>query len=107
MHFQEMIEELAMRSIEITIMKVNEYIWYNLNTGMKSHLWIRSDNSGSKYYEARYNKSGCFNDLDELYQIAKECLCGRDYLHHAWQKILVEEGLISVQYNTTRSVSFN
>ena len=107
MSFQEMIEELVHRGIEVTLMKVNEHIWYNLNTGMKSHLWIRPGSFGVNFYEARYDESGTFTDLDELFQIAKNCMHGRDYLHHGWQKVLVEEGLITVQYHNTRIVSFN
>jgi hypothetical protein len=55
---------------------------------MKSHLHISKGENGCHKYRARYDLTGEFETFDELVAIASDRMCGRDYAHPAWEKLL-------------------
>lgn len=94
MTFDELIESLMNRGIEVTLTMKDDIIWYDLNTGMKSHLRIARHNTETFKYETRYSDGIEELSWKCLIYIARHCLHGREYMTRAWQLILQEEGLI-------------
>ena len=79
--------------------------WYDVNTGMKSGLSISWSN-GNCWYEARYDKKGIIEDINDLLYAVKDCRCGRDYANHSWLDWFVDEGLMHKTVNTSTTVSY-
>jgi hypothetical protein len=92
MTFQEIISRLLDEKIKITIFKEDGLIWYDLNTGMKSHLYIADD--GEFKYKGRYDKEGEFETFGELLRIVSGCRHGRDFANEDWMNLLVKEELL-------------
>lgn len=97
--FNYIIEKLLKQGIEITLFWEHDKFKYNLNTGMKSHLYIFEEN-GNYCYEGRYKKTGTFFDLYELYDIVSSCMCGRDFGNQRWIDLLVESGYLTKTIET-------
>lgn len=100
MTFDELINSLMSRGIEVTLTIKNGTIWYDLNTGMKSHLRIAKHDDETFKYEARYTEGTEELSWKCLVYLAQHCLCGREYMRSAWQLLLEEEGLIEIETRT-------
>lgn len=104
MTFDEMIDKLLDNGIEITLKKENGVVWYDLNTGMKSHLWIaKSPNPGGDetgITQGRYEHKGSFDTWYDLLWEVRGCMHGRDFMHSAWRDLLVKEGVLKVIAST-------
>ena len=92
MTFQEIISRLLDEKISITLFKEDNVVWYDLNTGMKSHLHIADD--GEFKYKGRYNKEGKFETFDDLLSIVSGCRYGRDFANANWMDLLVKEEVL-------------
>jgi hypothetical protein len=92
MTFQKIISRLLDEKITITIFKEDGLIWYDLNTGMKSHLYIADD--GEFKYKGRYDKEGEFETFEDLLSIVSGCRYGRDFANEDWMNLLVKEELL-------------
>ena len=88
MTFDSIIDRLLDEGICITMEKDEGVVWFDLNTNMKSHLHISKGENGCHNYRARYDLTGEFETFDELVERASDCMCGRDYAHPAWAKLL-------------------
>lgn len=86
--FYDLIVNLLQEGLDINMRYVDETIWYDLNTGMKSDLKITYID-GKFLYKGRYSEiSGVFDDIDDLRSIGRECMCGRDYMSGCWADFL-------------------
>jgi hypothetical protein len=105
MTFEEMIDKMLDNGIEITLKKENGVVWYDLNTGAKSHLWVaKSPNPGgdeTAISQGRYGHKGSINTWSDLMWEVKDCLCGRDYMATNWEGLLAKEGILKVHTKTT------
>lgn len=110
MTFEEMIYKLLDNGIEITLKKQDGVVWYDLNTGMKSHLWIaKSPNPGgdeTAISQGRYDHKGSIDTWSDLLWEVKGCLHGRDFMAGSWQDLLVAEGMLKVTKTTTTTVNY-
>ena len=110
MTFEEMIDKLLDNDIEITLKKENGVVWYDLNTGMKSHLWIsKSPNPGgdeTAISQGRYEHRGSIDTWSDLLDEVKGCLHGRDFMSADWQDLLVKEGRLTVKTKTTTTITY-
>jgi hypothetical protein len=88
--FEKMIDDLLDRNIEITMLKVGDQRWYDLNTKMKSHLHIALIGDVC-VFDSRYDESGEIDDLDDLRRVGGRCMYGRDYAAEAWIEFMNEE----------------
>jgi hypothetical protein len=100
MNFDQIIDRLLDEGIEIKLLKGDGRRWYDLDTGMKSGLWIAQGADGAHLYRGRY-KSGEFSDYFGLLVQAKQCRCGNDYANPKWIELLVSEGLLTKVTKTT------
>lgn len=107
MTFEEIIDKLLDNGIEITLKKQDGVVWYDLNTGMKSHLWITKDEDYADgpfaKYQARYDESGTIRGWSDLMWVAKQCKYGYDFINTSWCELLVKEGMLQVITKTTVS----
>lgn len=87
--FYKILSDLLNRGLEITMFAEDKVIWYNLNTGMKSHLHIRFEESKQCIvYRARYDETGVITDWEDLMIVVRRCDHGRGFANHVWQDIL-------------------
>lgn len=100
MTFDELIESLLNRSIEVTLTMKDDVIWYDLNTGMKSHLRIAKHDDETFKYDTRYSEGTEELSWKCLTYLARHCLHGREYMSSAWQLLLQEEGFIEIETTT-------
>lgn len=109
--FQGMIESLVKENIEITIKydEENLQVYYDLNTGMKSHLhvWYNQSNA-SCVYHGRY-ATGLVADYEHLLWCVKSCLSGRDFMNSYWCELLQKHNMLKVKTETitTTTVSYS
>lgn len=89
----------------VELSKQDGKIVYDLCTDMKSRLVVWPDGDVVQW-EGRYERSGTIEDVEDLLRVAKDCMCGRDYLHQAWEKILVDNGYLRKVVTTTTFVSY-
>lgn len=89
----------------VELSKQDDKVVYDLRTDMKSRLVVWEDGDVVQW-EGRYDRSGTIEDMNDLFHVAKDCMCGRDFLHHAWEKILVDNGYLRKVVTTTTSVSY-
>jgi len=94
MNFDQIIDRLLDEGIEIRLLKVDGLRWYDLNTGMKSGLWIAQGADGSYLYQGRYEADE-FSDYKDLLSVVKKCRHGGDYANSKWLDLLTAEGLLT------------
>lgn len=68
-------------------------LFYNMNTGAKSHMhiFVRDE---KVIAEMRYGDKEEINDFDDLLYAVKRCMHGRDYMNSEWVSILINEGVL-------------
>lgn len=106
MTFDEMVNKLLDNGIVITLSKEDGVVWYDLNTEMKSELLIAKAEVGgdaTAVYKKRYGESGEIDTWCDLMFTAKQCMHGRDFLHSAWEQLLLGEGILDVKVTSTKT----
>jgi 3-isopropylmalate dehydratase small subunit len=102
--FDSLIENIVKKDIEVTVKLWNKDVVYDLNTEMKSHLYLRYDAVDKQcIYYGRYDDTGLISDYNNLLRQVKKCLHGRDFGNQAWIDLLVDERVLEVEVTTTRT----
>ena len=102
--FDTLIETLVTKGIEITIKLDESKIVYDLNTEMKSHLYLHYDATENLCRcFGRYENEGIITDYNDLLWEVKSCLHGRDFGNSVWTDLLIEERVLEVEVITTRT----
>lgn len=105
---KEWFVEIVKAGVEPSIIFVDGKIWYNLNTGAKSGLYIRHLEDDLFEINVRYN--GCreenIHSLRDVLYLVLSCMCGRDYVGEPWTKLMMEHGLASVKTITKVNYAF-
>ncbi len=95
MTFEELIDKLLDNGIEITLIKKEGVVWYDLNTQMKSDLLVAkpldSEHGEIAITQGRYGHEGVIYDWSCLVKEVRGCLHGRDFMNGAWQELLMKE----------------
>ena len=87
--FQEMLVDLMRKGLHIHMFMEKGLLWFDLNTGMKSHLHIKyNEDLQITEYRARYDATGVITDWDDLMIVVRECDHGRGFANIAWFDIL-------------------
>jgi len=74
--------------------------YIDLNTGMKSHLylvWNGEEWEAHGRYDVEYGIITCEEDLMNA---VTDCLYGRSYMHPAWQTLLTQKGILTGKLET-------
>lgn len=105
--FDTLIETLVTKGIEITIKLDTGKIVYDLNTAMKSHLYLHYDAKENLCrYFGRYENEGIIADYNDLLWEVKGCLHGRDFGDTVWIDLLIEERVLGVVEEVTTTRKF-
>ena len=86
---KDLLKELMRQGLRIEMFMENGQVWYDLNTGMKSHLHIRYDNIAEEVcYRGRYEVTGTIDDMQDLLWAVRRCDHGRGFANSVWFDIL-------------------
>lgn len=108
------IELIAKKGIEVTISyDDSQGVLFDLNTQMKSGAKLSISGDSVKVF-MRYGNIDGFDlnsgDLEgsfvDLCWIVKSCMHGRDFMSCAWEKCLVDAGVLKKNVKTTIEVSY-
>lgn len=87
--FQQMLVDLMKQGLEIKMFIRADELWFDLCTGMKSHLHLSyCESIQAARYKARYDKTGIVTDMDDLLDEVRQCNYGRDFSNPVWFHIL-------------------
>jgi hypothetical protein len=87
--FQQMLIDLMQHGLRIEMFIEDGDLWFNMNTGMKSHLHIRYDKDRQVApYRGRYDVSGEIYDMEDLLHVVHTCDYGRGFANDGWFDIL-------------------
>lgn len=90
--FQEMLVALMRKGLHIDMFMEDGVLWFNLNTGMKSHLHIKyNEDLQIAEYRARYDETGIIAGWDDLIIVVRGCDYGRGFANYIWYDILIGE----------------
>ena len=105
MYIPDWIDDLVDAGIPITIDRNDEIgIYFDLNLQSKSHMWLHQ--VGDNWFvDMRYNERILIEDWNDLVWAAKGGMHGRDFIHYKWEELLVKEGVLKVDTQTTKSYS--
>lgn len=92
-NFNKLLEKIVRAGVDVEMTMLNDRIVYNLNTDMKSHLfvWFNVDESRAEY-SSRYD-DGYIDNEGDLLSIVDSCQAGRDYGNPRWFEILYKNSL--------------
>lgn len=95
--FAEIISKLVLSDIEVTIKIIQGKVVHDLNTSMKSHLYLQYDTETQvcKAY-GRYDMEDIVYEYRDVLWLVKGCLHGRDFGNRNWIELLVKEGVLKV-----------
>jgi hypothetical protein len=83
--FQQMLVDLMNQGLRIDMFIEQDTLWFDLNTGMKSHLHITYDEADQiAKFRGRYDKQGVITDLDDLLMEVRGCDYGRGFASAQW-----------------------
>ena len=89
--FQNMLVSLMKHGLTINMFLEKEVLWFDLNTGMKSHLHLTfNKETNEAQYRARYDKKGTIEDWDDLIFVVRGCDHGRGFANGTWLDILAD-----------------
>lgn len=100
----KLIQALALKGHMITVQSKNGKMFYDMNTGAKSHLHVYAEEqSGKLLWEARYDQSGEMELSDDVEQMVDDitsivhskCMCGRDFVNSSWLERFIEYGYVN------------
>lgn len=83
--FDEMLMKVLKSGVDVTMTMVDDVLWYDLNTGMKSEMMVTF--TARCLYKSRYESGTVFN-FDHLLSLVEDCKCGRDFMNPQWEKLL-------------------
>lgn len=87
--FQQMLVDLMKQGLHINMFMEEGTLWFDLNTGMKSHLHLKyNEKEGVAEYRGRYDATGVITDMDDLEITVRGCNHGRGFCNSAWHGIL-------------------
>lgn len=87
--FQQMLVDLMRQGLYIEMFMVDGVLWFNMNTGMKSHLHLTyNEKEGFAEYRGRYDATGVITSMDDLESVVRGCNYGRGFCNSAWYVIL-------------------
>lgn len=104
MEILDVVKALVLKGHTISMSSDNGQVFFDMNTGAKSHLHIYADAQNNKVvWKARYDNSGEINldndvenIIEEIASIVKyQCMCGRDYVNSSWVERFIEYDLNS------------
>ena len=105
MNVPEYVEQLVDAGIPVTIDKSDKLgIYFNLNLESKSHLYL-FERDGEWFADMRYDTQIKIESWNDLMWAAKDGMHGRDFIHYKWEELLVKEGVLKVDIQTTKSYS--
>ncbi len=84
--------QLIDRGIEPIMRKDKETgeIYYDLQSGMKSHMYLYLDPTGGYNHKIklRYNEEKLVEDLWDVLHVARYAMHGRDYASYLWHDFM-------------------
>lgn len=87
--FQQILVDLMRQGLQITMFMEGDVVWFDLHTGMKSHLHVcHNDKLQVMEYRARYDQVGTITDMDDLLIVVRGCDYGRGFANSVWLAIL-------------------
>ncbi|NCP98144.1 hypothetical protein GW796_07470 [archaeon] len=99
LEFDEMLVDVLDNEIEITMIKDKStgIVWYDMNTGMKSPLWISYD--GEKcLFRGRYDNTGEIKNFEDLLVEINNCKYGRDFGNQKWLEVISDYSIILIKF---------
>ncbi len=83
--FNELLNQVLDLGVDISMSKSKETgnVWYDMNTGMKSSLFISLQNEVC-VFKGRYDVYGTIEDFDDLKYQVSQCQYGRDFGNPIW-----------------------
>lgn len=88
--FRQLIHRVLDVTDTVSITRDSEgHLWFNLNTGMKSHLEIALVDERC-VYRGRYDATGEIHDFDELVQVIDKCKYGRVNGNPDWLSLIAQ-----------------
>lgn len=111
---EELINLLVVNDIEITIRNNGTYgIYYDLNTGMKSHAYVVFEPEKILIYTRGSDEPeviSLMHSLDEvvdaLCEIIKDCMWGRNSGNEVWMEFLVKKGVLEKEVKTHTTIKY-
>lgn len=88
--FQKLLMDLMRKGVRPEMFLEGGRVWFDLNTGMKSHLHISYD-KGTVVYHGRYGVTGTISDWDALILVVRNCDYGRGFASYPWHYILNDD----------------
>jgi len=90
--------EILKAGIPVSIIYKNDGIWYDLNTGAKSHLHIYPVDGGDRgeyIIDTRYDEPHAvhIHQIQDVVWLVRHCMYGRDYANEGWIKLMLEHGV--------------
>lgn len=87
-----LLEQMIDRGIEPIIKKDKETgeIYYDLQSGMKSDMYLYLDPTGGYTHKIklRYNEEKLVEDLWDVLHVARHAMHGRDYASYLWHDFM-------------------
>jgi hypothetical protein len=87
--FNDIINSVLDIGITVLLNKHNGIIWYDVDTGMKSHLELALID-GKCTARGRYNRISIINNFEELCVEVSLCRYGKDFGNLTWIEYLRE-----------------
>lgn len=88
--------ELMKLGVSVSLVLHSDEVFYDLNTGMKSHFHIHfyNDRNGSVKTITRYNGERMTNvySIEDLIFMVRDCMCGRDFYNYEWDAVFKKYG---------------
>lgn len=105
--FDQIIFDLVAKGIEITMKMDKSNMVYDLNTNMKSHLYLHWDiDNNCCICWGRYGHEAIVYDYKNLLLEVKNCIKDRDFGNPNWLDLLVKEGVLEIVEKVTTTRTF-
>lgn len=91
---KEWFNEILKAGVPVSIIYQNDEIWYDLNTGAKSHLHIRPTDDGKYAINTRYDGTQVVSirGIVDVVRLVRQCMCGLDYVNDSWINLMIKHG---------------
>lgn len=103
---KEWFTEILKAGVPVSIIYQNDEIWYDLNTGAKSHLHIQPLDNGKYAINTRYDglQVVSIHNTDDVVRLVRHCMCGRDYANDGWINLMLKHGV--AEEVVTKTIKF-
>jgi hypothetical protein len=88
-----MLEQVLEAGVEVTLFLNKGVVYYNLNTGAKSHMHL-FEVDGKYYVDMRYDEIHEVSDFEQLVSLCAHAMHGQTYVSNAWRKVLTDRGYL-------------